>query len=265
MSDYFPLPAEWGSIHLLSGKHAANDGKEMCAMEAAAWIAREPWTDHPTCVPPVLATFLRSWNDALPDNKRDILKPYIPRLIGLPKDTATEERRSWMAMDWLTRECAPAWLDLAGLTTHAEAMRNLSPIVDRSSLDASVVTSEAAREAAREAAWEAARGAAWEAASGAAWGAAWEAASGAAWGAAWEAASGAAWVAARGAAWGAAWEAASGAAWGAAWEAASGAAWGAAWEAASGAASGAAWERLMPTRDRLIDSALALLERMIAA
>ncbi len=68
---------------LKSGAHTANDGAAMCAMEAAAWVAGEPWSDHPECVCPVIGAFMRSWNDSLPDDRRTaLLLPLIPATIG---------------------------------------------------------------------------------------------------------------------------------------------------------------------------------------
>src|SRR5690606_20754126 len=90
------------SITLLSGAHDPNGDKQFCAMEAAAWIAGEPHSDHPECVSPVLGAFLRSWNDALDDKGRQALKPHIPRVIGTAGDGHDEER-AWMAADWLVR------------------------------------------------------------------------------------------------------------------------------------------------------------------
>ncbi len=49
-------------------------------MEAAAFIAGEPWSDHPACVCPVIAAFMRSWNDGLSDKDRNrLLLPLIPK------------------------------------------------------------------------------------------------------------------------------------------------------------------------------------------
>jgi hypothetical protein len=52
------------SITLKSGAHSPNDGTAMCAMELAAWIAGEPWSDHPPCVCPVhrrVHAFVERW------------------------------------------------------------------------------------------------------------------------------------------------------------------------------------------------------------
>lgn len=113
-------------IVLKSGGHTP-DG-EYCVMELAAFIAEEPWSDHPKCVSPVIAAFLRSWNDALDDETRQILKPYAIKSLNTVGTEADEEIRAWMATEWLARECAPAFLRLAGLTEHAETLEQLADL-----------------------------------------------------------------------------------------------------------------------------------------
>ena len=138
------------SIDLLKGTHLPNDGK--CALEAVAWLAGEKHTDHPVCVSPVLADFCRSWNDNLDDANRQKLKPYLARLIGTAGDAKADELRAWMAMDWLTRECGPAFMDLTpALTEYAAELRAMPEITDKATLRAT----ERARAAARAAAWDA--------------------------------------------------------------------------------------------------------------
>ncbi len=39
-----------------AGKHNGPDDG-MCLVEAAAWVAGEPFSDHPVCVDPVIAAF----------------------------------------------------------------------------------------------------------------------------------------------------------------------------------------------------------------
>jgi hypothetical protein len=283
------------------GSHSPNDNAVMCAMEAVAFVAGEPWSDHPQCASPVIGAFMRAWNDSLPDAERSgLLLPLIPRLVGTRGSDALEERRSLMAADWLVREHTPAWLELAGMKDHAAMLRALPEITSmaqvpsiRSPLEAvrkdaaaaGAAAWAAARDAARDAAWAAARAAAWAAARDAAWAAAraaaWAAARDAAWAAARDAARDAAGAAAaaaardaaRDAAWAAARDAARDAAWAAAWAAARDAARDAAWAAArdaagaaaAAAARDAAWAKLKPTRDALQQSALRLIERMIEA
>ena len=242
--------AEVQARPLNSGGH---DGitRGMCVMEAVAYVAGEPWSDTPECACPVIAAFLRSWNDSLPtDAERDrLLKPLIPLIVGTRSTPSVEQRRGTMAADWLIRVHAPAWLRLAGLEQQAAALESLPEIKDFAQCPSLMPTLNAVRTDAA-AAWAAAWDAAGDAARDAAWDAARDAARDAAWAAAWAAAWDAAGDAARGAAWDAARDAARDAAWAAAGDAA--------WDAA------AAGVALKPTTERLQASAVELVKRMAA-
>jgi len=176
-------------LALSSGSHKAFE-HGLCVMEAVSYIAGEPWSDQPQCACPVITAFLISWNDSLPDDDRTrLLKPLIPLIVGTRSTKKVEERRSYMALDWLIRVHTPKWLDLVpSLSEHAKAMRDLDEIVDMAGATAAGEISRAAGDAARAAA----RATAW-----AAWDAAW---------AAWDAAGDAARAAARATAM-AAWDA----------------------------------------------------------
>ena len=175
--------AQVQAMDLSSGGHG-DMSEGMCVMEAVSYVAGEPWTDSPACACPVIATFLRNWNDSLPDDERnDLLKDLIPRLVGTRSTAAIEQRRATMAADWLIREHTPAWLRLAGLAAQADALSNLPEIADfaqcpglMSTLQAVRSDAAAAWDAARAAAWDAARAAAGAAARAAAWAAAGDAA-----------------------------------------------------------------------------------------
>jgi hypothetical protein len=198
-------------------------------MEAVAYVAGEPFSDHPECASPVLGAFLRSWNDSLSDKDRQMLKPLIPRLVGTKASAKVEEKRAWLATDWLARECAPAFLRLAGLTEHAEALEGLAALTTTRRAEKARLTLAAAGAAARAAAWDATRDAA------------------------------------RDATWAATWAAARDATWAAAGAAAGAAARAATWDAARDAARDAAWAALEPTVKQLQASALLLVDRMIEA
>ena len=173
------LPAKLlKSIKLQSGSHSTRE-EGLCAMEAVAWLAGKKHSDSPSCACPVIAAFLRSWNDALPAEERTkLLRPLLPKIVGTKSTAAIEEQRSFLALDWLIRAHTPEWLDLrAELKAHAASLRGLSPIVDMRTAQAARKTVDAARVAARVAAWDAAGDAAW----GAAWAAAGDAARDAAW------------------------------------------------------------------------------------
>ena len=154
-------------LTLLPGSHRTRE-EGVCALEAVAWLANEPHSDRPACVSPVIAQFVRTWNDQLPtDEERNrLLLPILPRLIGTVSGQASvEDRRAWMSADWLIREHTPAWLDLAKLTEHATALRSLPEMTKPADIEPAMID---IRAAARAAAGGAARAAAWDAARAAA-------------------------------------------------------------------------------------------------
>ncbi len=163
------------SATLLIGSHTPNDSGRMCFMEAAAYIAGEPWSDNPACTCPVIASFGRAWNDALSDEDRNrLLKPMVSRVVGTRGSDALAERRALMAADWLVREHTPAWLRLAKHDAQAALLEALPEITSmaqmpsiRGPIEAARQGAAAAGDAARAAAWAAARDAA-RAAAGAA-------------------------------------------------------------------------------------------------
>ena len=158
------------TLTLAAGGH--DPGEQMCVMEAVAYVAGEPWSDHPECASKVIGAFMRSWNDTLPDAERQMLKAYIPRLVGTAASAEVELRRSFMACDWLVRVFTPAWLDRAGLAGSARALEQLPELTTTELVDAALPIIRQAREDARAAAWDAAAAAAGDAAGAAAWAAA---------------------------------------------------------------------------------------------
>jgi hypothetical protein len=159
--------------------------RDLCIMEAVAYMAGEPWSDSPACASPVISAFLRSWNDGLSDDDRDRLLPaavWVPRLVGSRGDDAAEERRAYLALDWLIRVHTPAWLALVpSLAPHAAALRALPEVVDLTTARQAGDVARAARHAAGDAARHAAGDAAWYSAWYAAADAAGHAAGDAAW------------------------------------------------------------------------------------
>jgi hypothetical protein len=254
--------AEVLELPLASGGHE-EEQHAFCVMEAVAYVAGEDWSDTPKCASPVIGAFLRSWNDSLSNEPRNrLLKPLIPMLVGTKASAEIEERRSYMALDWMIRVFTPKWLDMVpSLHEHAKALRDLEGIADMAGAAAAGVRVNAARAAAGDAARAAARAAAGAAAGDATWAAAWDATGAAAW----DAARAAAGAAAGDATWAAAWDAARAAAGAAAGDATWAAAWDAAWAAAGAAAGDATRDALNPTTEWLQESALDLVNRMICA
>jgi hypothetical protein len=49
-------------------------------MEAAAYVAGEPHSDHPQCASTVITAFVIEWNDRLGNDRNRLSKPLIPRV-----------------------------------------------------------------------------------------------------------------------------------------------------------------------------------------
>ena len=160
---------------LSQGAHIENG--LACVMEAAAYIAGEKWSDNPECVSQVITRFMSNWNDALPGDeaRTQLLAPLIKDILGTRGSNESETKRSWMVLDWLVRECVPAFMDLTlDLQPHAKTLRDLGPICDEATCKAAMPMLNEARKAAVAA--KAAAGAAARAAAGAAGASAWGAA-----------------------------------------------------------------------------------------
>ena len=187
---------ELDSIRLETGHHA-EEGRG-CVMDWTARFAGLPVTDHPPCTSPVLTAFAIALNDGVDDEFRQRLVPFIPRLVGTSGDAEADERRAWMATDWLVRRFSATWLRRFGMAEDADALEDLPALTSAElAAQAQPVINEArrkayaARDAARVATSAATRDAAPDATSAAtsaaAWAAAWAAARDAAWAAAWAA------------------------------------------------------------------------------
>lgn len=245
---------------LAKGTHS-NPDEGMCAMEAVAYVAGEPFSDHPKCASPVISAFLRAWNDALPDKDRNrLLRPLIPNLVGSRGTQEVEVRRSYLALDWLVRVHTPAWLRLAQLDEHATTLEGLGELRDATSADVAISVVRAVENAARATTDNATKAAARNAARAAAGYAVRDAAAWAvAWDSAWNAAWAAAWAATGAVAGNAVWNAASIAAGATAENAVGNVVMAGAEAAAENAVGGA----LRSTVEGLQESALKLIERML--
>jgi hypothetical protein len=240
---------------LAYGTHASpQDGR--CAMEWVSYLAGEPHSDQPTCVSPVLRAMCIALNDGLDQEPRQRLRPYLTRTIGTAED-GLDTWRGWLAMDWLTRTYTPAWLRLAELTDVARRLESAAPLTGPGSLADALERLESARREAR-----AARARAFGSPLPTGWAAA-VAAVVAGREAAWACAGAAAWAAARIGIGDVAGDRARAAARAAAGDAAAIAvrqSRTSPWHAGARAAAQAA---LDPTLERLADSALSLLDRML--
>lgn len=116
--------AKLDEIRLDHGGHDSFD-EGHCSTELVSWLADEPFSASPKCLSPVLRYFLQRLNDGLPDDKRQLLKPYLPRTIGTAGD-GQDEARARLAADWVIHTALPGWLELAGANETAAELREAS-------------------------------------------------------------------------------------------------------------------------------------------
>lgn len=88
------------------------------------------------CVCPTIHGFLMTWNDDLPDDERQILKVFVPLVVGTNKGNSLAVKRSFAVADWYIRTCLPTWLRLTPwLVEIADAITALPEIVDVQTFD----------------------------------------------------------------------------------------------------------------------------------
>jgi hypothetical protein len=92
-------PVSYQTIKLSKGKHAGpEDGA--CVMELASMLAGEPFTDHPASVCPVIASFLRSYNDSIDERRRQSLYDYASKAVGSRGGLRVQEARAERLAGW---------------------------------------------------------------------------------------------------------------------------------------------------------------------
>jgi hypothetical protein len=73
-------------------------------MEVASMLADEPFSDEPRCVCPVIAEFLRTYNDQVDDARRQDLYAYAALVVDTRHSHASERRRADLCLDWWLEE-----------------------------------------------------------------------------------------------------------------------------------------------------------------
>jgi hypothetical protein len=93
-------------------------------MDAVSWFATGRLGDHPECACPVLTSYVISGQDAMPHERRQLLKPFIFRLIG-SRDPSAENARTRHLVLAAARLFAPIALDATKLSEHSLILRSL--------------------------------------------------------------------------------------------------------------------------------------------
>jgi hypothetical protein len=69
-------------------------------MELASMLAGEPFSDRPRCVDPVIAAFLRTYNDGIDDRRRQDLYPLAAAAVGTRSVSSVQAERARMCLRW---------------------------------------------------------------------------------------------------------------------------------------------------------------------
>jgi hypothetical protein len=142
--DYGMRPSHQ-TVRLAKGRHpSARFGA--CVMELASMLAGEPFGDRPQTSSPVLAAFLRTYNDGIDDERRQDLYPFASLIVGTASGRAVESERASRCLEFAralgagapagraavaiaTPEASGTWAALAALRTgpsldvHTRALR----------------------------------------------------------------------------------------------------------------------------------------------
>src|SRR3954465_7077715 len=94
------------TVQIRKGRHDSPD-RGACVIELASMLAGEPFSDHPRGVCPVIAGFLRSYNDLLPDGQHDELYPYAALVVGTAGPRGVRRARAQRLVEWAERDRPP--------------------------------------------------------------------------------------------------------------------------------------------------------------
>jgi len=89
------------------GRHDSPAGGA-CVMELASMLAGERFDDHPESVCPIIAGFLRGYNDLLPDGQHDELYPYAALVVGTAAPRSVGRARARALLEWAEQGRRPA-------------------------------------------------------------------------------------------------------------------------------------------------------------
>src|SRR3954451_5517516 len=93
------LVATHQTIRLIRGRHSTPE-RGACVIEVASMLAAEPFTDEPQCVCPVIAEFLRTYNDLVDNERRQDLLARTPLVGDTRQSPKLERRRANECLDW---------------------------------------------------------------------------------------------------------------------------------------------------------------------
>jgi hypothetical protein len=81
------------------GRHSSPE-QGACVVELASMLAEERFSDHPRCVCPVVAAYMRTVNDGAPEGELRRLVPYAAQIVGTRVAPAGRRRRARECLSW---------------------------------------------------------------------------------------------------------------------------------------------------------------------
>lgn len=120
------------TIKLSRGKHTSPE-HGACVMELASMLAGEGFTDHPVSVCPVIARFLRGYNDLIDDERRQDLYACASTVVGSRACEEVQNARADRLRTWLLELKPRGWRRLFAKRRLLAAPERLStgPLVIR--------------------------------------------------------------------------------------------------------------------------------------
>ena len=123
-------PATHQTVRLGRGNHRSPE-QGACVMELASMLAGEPFTDRPASVCPVIAAFLRSYNDAVDDRRRQDLYRYASAAVGSRASAEVTRRRAQRCLDELRALRRWPFASLVAPRTPADSVPGMERIAGR--------------------------------------------------------------------------------------------------------------------------------------
>lgn len=96
------------TVRLSRGRHKSPQSGA-CVMELASMLGGEPFSDRPACVCPLIAGFLRVYNDRLDNDTRQDLYAYAAKVVGSRGSASTEAARAARLVDWVQETRSAGW------------------------------------------------------------------------------------------------------------------------------------------------------------
>lgn len=86
-------------VRLRPGRHVSPE-QGACVVEVASLLAGERFSDNPRSVCPVIACFMRTLNDSIPEDRLQELYPYAATIVGTRGDRGLRRERARLCASW---------------------------------------------------------------------------------------------------------------------------------------------------------------------